>query len=389
MDAYESPSDEEIDAPDYRLIAALKKDASLPSRGEKDFEPDGTNKQSKVLEASREAMFEALSFERELSAKNYCKAEWFPDSGRARVPPSYNRGIAFKSMGRADRENAVWLNAEEALFLVDRGSMELTYEGGLPLSVQAAYVECLAHVPLHHYAVYAYLRRAGFQIIRAGPKDTHWKDSLPIQPSIVQRIAQIIWQTPGTTSQPTRVARSSDRIHRDTVYRSFADVYRRLSYVRTEVQHPVACGGDEIGIVFHVWRPGAHFKKSDPGTPDFHVAIVDAVTQGIPTLSQFEALMDWLKDDPKYESRQHGGKLKVGKRHCVLAVYDAGIISFLQVGEACFGELPLYMEQGWGNTTQTKRGPKSQHRQKDEKAKKGKHEDQGGWIGWLQTWWRR
>ena len=38
----------------------------LPKRGEKDFEPDGTRKQQNLLQESRGAMYEALSFDAKL-----------------------------------------------------------------------------------------------------------------------------------------------------------------------------------------------------------------------------------------------------------------------------------------------------------------------------------
>lgn len=40
-----------------------KKFQTIPKRGEKDFEPDGTNKQQRILQEGREAMYAALSFQ--------------------------------------------------------------------------------------------------------------------------------------------------------------------------------------------------------------------------------------------------------------------------------------------------------------------------------------
>ena len=41
----------------------MKHFQTIPKRGEKDFEPDGTNKQQRILQEGREAMYAALSFE--------------------------------------------------------------------------------------------------------------------------------------------------------------------------------------------------------------------------------------------------------------------------------------------------------------------------------------
>lgn len=40
-----------------------KKFQSIPKRGEKDFEPDGTRKQKNLLQEGRDAMYSALSFD--------------------------------------------------------------------------------------------------------------------------------------------------------------------------------------------------------------------------------------------------------------------------------------------------------------------------------------
>lgn len=40
-----------------------KKFQTIPKRGEKDFEPDGTKKQKNLLQEGREAMYSALSFD--------------------------------------------------------------------------------------------------------------------------------------------------------------------------------------------------------------------------------------------------------------------------------------------------------------------------------------
>jgi hypothetical protein len=40
-----------------------KRFQTIPKRGEKDFEPDGTNKQERILQEGREAMYSALSFD--------------------------------------------------------------------------------------------------------------------------------------------------------------------------------------------------------------------------------------------------------------------------------------------------------------------------------------
>ena len=104
------------------------------------------------------------------------------------------KGQYFKSMGQADRWNRVWLLPEEALFLLERGSMDIRWptsmtgsawgsesgdaaeELSIPMSVQAAYA-CLigrGGLTLERFSVFTGLKRLGYTIIRA----PGWDDSV-------------------------------------------------------------------------------------------------------------------------------------------------------------------------------------------------------------------
>lgn len=93
------------------------------------------------------------------------------------------KGQYFKSMGRADRWNRVWLLPEEALYLIERGSLDIRWpvsvtgptaeEGeedlGIPMSLQAAYA-CFTGrggLSVERFSVYTGLRRLGYTVIRA------------------------------------------------------------------------------------------------------------------------------------------------------------------------------------------------------------------------------
>ncbi|KAF3915221.1 hypothetical protein ABW20_dc0108597 [Dactylellina cionopaga] len=166
---------------DFRFLAALtKKDGTIPKRGEKDFEPDGTNLQSNTLDDSRNAMFQALSVERSHNGKNRVTATWHPSRRLARVHTQ--RGVLFKSMGRADKSGTIWLLPEELIYMVERGSMECFYEEGgleadisinISMSLQAVYAAALeATGGLERYQVYANLRRSGYLVYR-DPEGQH------------------------------------------------------------------------------------------------------------------------------------------------------------------------------------------------------------------------
>ncbi|KAI5282756.1 tRNA-splicing endonuclease subunit sen54 [Ascosphaera acerosa] len=231
--------------------------ATIPKRGEKDFEPNPTQLQSNVLAASRQAMHDALSHVRLHNEKTVVRAVFCPtgilipgggsqettttaaaaagsragahvseDSAialqtagngssvrRERTPPTYAgppgtcvcvphaRGQFFKNMGRADRDNRVWLLPEEAIYLVERGSLDIRFpapqpatvvvekttaegvrravtvtgsveadDGGVPMSLQAAYALMLGRdgLTMERYTVYSGLKRSGYAVVRAG-----------------------------------------------------------------------------------------------------------------------------------------------------------------------------------------------------------------------------
>lgn len=146
---------------------------TLPRRGEKDFEPHGTAHQDRVLAASREAMHTALSYPRLHAGKSHVVGELDAASGMTVVARA--KGQHFRTMGRADREGRVWLLPEEAVYLCERGNLDVRWPGvvgegeGLPMSLQGVYA-CLMWrwgLSLERYVVYAGLKRGGYVVLRA------------------------------------------------------------------------------------------------------------------------------------------------------------------------------------------------------------------------------
>jgi tRNA-splicing endonuclease subunit Sen54 len=94
------------------------------------------------------------------------------------------KGPFFKTMGRADRWNRVWLLPEEAIYLVERGSLYLKWPSTItepvrvdddeedmevPMSLEAAYACMMGHagLTLERYVVYSGLKRIGYTVVRA------------------------------------------------------------------------------------------------------------------------------------------------------------------------------------------------------------------------------
>jgi tRNA-splicing endonuclease subunit Sen54 len=93
------------------------------------------------------------------------------------------KGQYFKNIGRADRWNRIWLLPEEALYMIERGSLDIrwpklatgceddgeTDDSGIPLSLQAAYANFIGRggLTVDRYSVYSGLRRLGYTLTRA------------------------------------------------------------------------------------------------------------------------------------------------------------------------------------------------------------------------------
>lgn len=153
----------------------------------KDFEPHATNLQESILEASRSAMHAALSTPRAHAPKSHLVAIYEPATNRAYVPNP--KGMLFRTMGSA-KGGRTYLLPEEALHALERGSLDIrwplskddeTTEGraeidlGVPMSLQGAYAAFIGMersegigLTSEMYYVYAYLKRSGYIVIRAG-----------------------------------------------------------------------------------------------------------------------------------------------------------------------------------------------------------------------------
>jgi tRNA-splicing endonuclease subunit Sen54 len=100
-------------------------------------------------------------------------------------------------MGQADRTGAIWLLPEEALYLLERGSLDIrwptaitgvTVEEGseeelsIPMSLQAAYTCFIGRggLTLERFTVFSSLKRLGYALSRA----PGWDDSAVVENSV-------------------------------------------------------------------------------------------------------------------------------------------------------------------------------------------------------------
>ncbi|KAJ3508666.1 hypothetical protein NM208_g15788 [Fusarium decemcellulare] len=143
--------DADDDAPDYKLFLSMFDKSGVSSKairkGEKDFESHGTRAQDNLLEASRKVLDNVLGYTRihreEAWVRGWCFPDWWAETDQTGeqeglllrdrvVMIEHERGSWQKDIGRAvpgkvERlgTGRLWLLPEEALYLVERGTLDL------------------------------------------------------------------------------------------------------------------------------------------------------------------------------------------------------------------------------------------------------------------------
>lgn len=427
--AHTDGPDLEDEVQDYRFLLTTAQAQKIPSRGIKDFEPHGTNLQQATLDASREAMHMALSSTRfhQPNAQRaiYDEIEngaWVVNEGGSwsksvgmpkKVPESQRQVLGMqkqseealededledtasiakdeegdllfsspnvndpsskakkKKAQKKNNEPRLWLLPEEALWLIERGTLEISWpadEGedmdeGLPMSVQAAHVAFLGMekaggLTLEEYTVYQYLKRAGFIVLRA-------KDNLHNVPSYKETwewpTFASVWKNILSKKPPALTGRGkAGPLVQLGLYRSYNDIFRMLTLISTNnpksdknisprVEDPNA-----LNVTYHVYKARPGYKKTERGPPDFYFSVINARQTSVPTEPQIDALLKqtpYHPPDPKHNLYK---KLKEGYRDVILAVVDQGVTSFIDVSDSGFGQ-----ERLWGREKKPFRGGK-------------------------------
>ncbi|MGH0129237.1 UNVERIFIED_CONTAM: hypothetical protein FKN15_024697 [Acipenser sinensis] len=146
------------------LFAARTRDHKLPARGQKDFLPDGSQRQSEKLRRGLEEHWKLVSEERVERQGSLVKAEWKPkDNVVVLKSPA---GKFWQTMGYSE-QGKQFLQSEEALYLMECGNVEVFYRE-LPLSVQEGYELMLSNrtISLQQYQVFSHLKRLGYIVNR-------------------------------------------------------------------------------------------------------------------------------------------------------------------------------------------------------------------------------
>lgn len=389
--------------------------------------------QSDILAASRHAMYTAISHPRLHAEKTLCVGIYAPEGPTplpteaekqvnaaettgaeekpatkrtikdlmAGIPPDacvcvpQPRGPFFKTMGRADRWNRVWLLPEEAIYLVERGSLYLKWpstvtepvrvddeeEMGVPMSLEAAYSCMMGHagLTLDRYVVYSGLKRNGYTVVRApswhgtveepeheiddeiASAGSYLKSVSACWSRFYESIAGILEKdnsvqgpligvsTPRTYSKYKLAFCTCNKTDgdKDALYRKLALIPSHNAAVPKPERKPTEA---PFQFTYYIYKPSTPYKISAPQAPDFRIAVVDARSHtSIPTMRQLGALIESSPyEPPRGEKMERNlySRLRQGYRSAIMAIVDQGVVSYLRFADAGFSRERIYESQG-------------------------------------------
>ena len=314
-------------------------------------------------------MHNALSHTRTHQPKNNVVGLFDPEADTVIVENP--TGPHFRTIGKSIGGSNLHLLPEEALYMVERGSLDLRWSNieeleGLPLTLQAAYTYLLGSqgLTLERYIVYAGLKRGGYRVFRAPtwcPED-HDQFKVPPRspPESLGTFAQL-YAFLFSSARPLTPPPNGPLVH-PGLYRSYLPIYNQLALIPH--QDPTLLTAPETGRSptstlpsslrirpsYLVWKPShPDFRKSAPPPPDFYIAVVNARETAFPDCEQLDELLQCVPYNPPNKDAQLYAKIKQGYRNVIIAVVDQGVTSFVRITDAGLG-----MEKVWDRG---KKGP--------------------------------
>ncbi|GCF01094.1 tRNA-splicing endonuclease subunit sen54 [Zygosaccharomyces mellis] len=327
---------------DWSQAAQLSiRSSTLPKRGEKDYEPDGTNVQELLLYRARKSMFDTLSNSARGSVvKNLVKAYYDPSEHKALILKP--RGNFLHTLGKMDRTGTVWLEFYEFVYLAERGTITPFYKMNdidwinqeLPLTIEDLYMLFKSQEELDKFFVFGHLKRLGFIVLST----ENCLDSFfePRGENSSKRILSNTWnllpQWRKTLHNAIFYSPWKFWLNKHTsnsqMYQSLNQLIPSYKAPRTQEELRKTRAGiaekpSNFPISLNVWKPRTDFKKKNPGLPDYQVVIYNKndPNQHFPTyyelrkifkhldykfefLSEIDETWDW--NDHSY----HDGKLR-------------------------------------------------------------------------------
>ena len=270
--------------------AAPLASSSIPRRGEKEFEPDGTHVQISSLEESQNAMFNALLNTRGHHLRQKLIGVW---SMRLQECLIFNiRGKFFQDMGAA-KGSVVYLNAVETVYLCERGSLvvylsndefDLWLTGSMEpedfdvetklMALDLEFLYCLTKINLSKYLVYSHLKRLGYIVL-----EHHYEIKSASEFDIKEETELedvSFWKLPrkwGVLSYPAlhnRHMSTANYFKYTPIFKAIAIQHLKIAESKNSLQH------SKLQLTYNVWKPTPSFSKKNPPKPDFQLVVVDA-----------------------------------------------------------------------------------------------------------------
>ncbi|CCD24218.1 tRNA splicing endonuclease subunit SEN54 NDAI_0C05590 [Naumovozyma dairenensis CBS 421] len=335
-EAIDSDLDDDEIVQDWSEVAKLAHTnnaaALIPKRGEKDYEPDGTDIQKLLLHQAQKAMFDTLSHSIAGSVlKSLVKAYYIPDNHNALLP--HPKGNFMQTMGRMNSNGQFTLSFHEFVYLAERGTVSPyilvpNSDGSkkleIPLSIQDLYALFKSQQDLDKFAIYAQLKRLGFIVMET--KDNSYDKSSIYPPTLSHNkilrfnstyqsiIAPFkIWRTSLfnhlvynslglLTSKYTTSPQIYETLNKLVPYTKAPKTLEELRISRFNVlQSTTTNNTNLLSLTFNVWKPQTNFKKKSPGLPDYQVAVYNKNDNNVkfPTYKDFQNIFNNL--DYKFE----------------------------------------------------------------------------------------
>ena len=321
--------------------------STIPKRGTKEFEPDGTNYQISALEQSQQTMFQAINNVRGHHTTKKLIGIWMIDEHDQYCFIPQIRGNYFKDLGKAiniGKFQGMKLNSLETIYLAERGSL-IVYLGNQEYSdwlynsaeveenededknvlfdvesnliaLDLEYLYSLLTIPLANYQVYAYLKRLGYIIqeykVQDDVMDKTLLSSSPTKdPKKLELLVQFtLWPREwGIMAYPLFHSLHFKTKH----YFKYTDVFKNLKLNFKPIESDP--NESNINITFNVWKPSPSFSKKTPPPPDFQLCVVDSSKNtDFLKLPQIQRLFFQLSPPPSQQQQQQQQKQNLFKK---------------------------------------------------------------------------
>lgn len=344
----------EDEVQDWKIFSKIEKNQGvIPKRGDKDFQPDGTDIQANRLKESQDAMYNTLEESSHNRLRQVLVGIWIATEKKVLVP--HAKGTFFKDIGKAVRINkhlqGNWINPIEAVYLAERGSMviyssnwefdrlllghdeeAITYpEVGQPIPIGYLYVLAFGHDPglYDKYQVYAYLKRFGYLVQDFRRLDTRtqgdkYEDYLKKKISFFDKIklnfkkafSYVFWLISSKfcnsdidtdlyskALQIGVLAPGPSGMHFRTMhYFNYTSVFETLKLIPSyrafdSLRNCPPKKKQGYNLAFNVWKPYPNFSKNKPPPPDFQLCIINTEKQPFPRAQDFYYLFNELNFD--------------------------------------------------------------------------------------------